>query len=91
MSIQEEEALKDQDLANALKDTDYVKAVQLAFELKRPFRLLHVFEEVFRLEKPVISRCSAVISLRLRLPLKPCRGQSLEIQSRHNYVESWKS
>ncbi|CAM6091154.1 unnamed protein product [Calypogeia fissa] len=45
---EEEEALKDQDLANALKDTDYVKAVQLAFELKRPFRLLHVFEEVFR-------------------------------------------
>lgn len=45
---QEEEALKDQDLANALKETNYVKAVQLAFELKRPYRLLNVFEEVYR-------------------------------------------
>ncbi|KAG6550306.1 hypothetical protein Mapa_008267 [Marchantia paleacea] len=48
---EEEEALKDQDLANALKDTNYVKAVQLAFELKRPYRLLNVFEEVYRNEE----------------------------------------
>ncbi|BBN19124.1 U3 small nucleolar RNA-associated protein 13 [Marchantia polymorpha subsp. ruderalis] len=47
---EEEEALKDQDLANALKETNYVKAVQLAFELKRPYRLLNVFEEVYRNE-----------------------------------------
>ncbi|EFJ35160.1 hypothetical protein SELMODRAFT_80645 [Selaginella moellendorffii] len=41
-----EEALKDQDLANALADTDYDKAVQLAFELRRPFKLLGVFTDL---------------------------------------------
>lgn len=40
--------LKGQDLANALVETDYVKAVQLAFELKRPMKLLDVFREMFR-------------------------------------------
>ncbi|XP_024403982.1 protein TORMOZ EMBRYO DEFECTIVE [Physcomitrium patens] len=43
---EEEEALKDQDLSNALADTDWVKAVQLAFELRRPFRVLKVFTEL---------------------------------------------
>ncbi|KAL2610086.1 hypothetical protein R1flu_028659 [Riccia fluitans] len=47
---EEEEALKDQELANALRDTDYIKAVELAFELKRPYRLLNVFEEINRKE-----------------------------------------
>ncbi|KAL3678389.1 hypothetical protein R1sor_021345 [Riccia sorocarpa] len=45
---EEEEALKDQELANALRETNYTKAVQLAFELKRPYRLLNVFEEIYR-------------------------------------------
>lgn len=43
---EEEEALKDQDLSNALADTDWVKAIQLAFELRRPFRVLKVFTEL---------------------------------------------
>jgi U3 small nucleolar RNA-associated protein 13 len=43
---EEEEALKDQDLSNALADTDWVKAVQLAFELRRPFRVLKVFTDL---------------------------------------------
>ena len=46
--LQEEEILKDQDLSNALADTNYAKAVQLAFELKRPFKLLGVFTELFK-------------------------------------------
>ena len=48
VNIQEEEALKDQDLSNALADTDWVKAIQLAFELRRPFRVLKVFEDLLR-------------------------------------------
>ncbi|KAI5069023.1 hypothetical protein GOP47_0015324 [Adiantum capillus-veneris] len=45
---EEEETLKDQDLSNALANTDYATALQLAFELKRPFKLLNVFFELFR-------------------------------------------
>lgn len=45
---QEEEALKDQDLSNALADTNWAKAVQLAFELRRPFKVLNVFADLLR-------------------------------------------
>lgn len=44
---EEEAALKDQELLNALADTDYVKAIQLAFELRRPYKLLNVFTELY--------------------------------------------
>ncbi|GLJ48904.1 hypothetical protein SUGI_1031530 [Cryptomeria japonica] len=44
-----EETLKDQDLANALADTNYVKAIQLAFELRRPYKLLNIFTELQRI------------------------------------------
>jgi len=44
---EEEAALKDQELVNALVDTDYVKAIQLAFELRRPYKLLNVFTELY--------------------------------------------
>eukprot|EP01018_Ginkgo_biloba_P035898 Gb_13772 [translate_table: standard] len=44
---EEEGTMKDQDLANALADTDYVKAIQLAFELQRPYKLLNVFTELY--------------------------------------------
>lgn len=48
--LEEEQAelLKDQDLSNALASTDYVRALRLAFELRRPFRMLKVFEELLR-------------------------------------------
>lgn len=45
---QQAELLKDQDLSNALAATDYVRALALAFELRRPFRMLKVFEELLR-------------------------------------------
>ncbi|MCO5557503.1 hypothetical protein L7F22_011068 [Adiantum nelumboides] len=48
---EEEETLKDQDLSNALANADYTAALQLAFELKRPFKLLNVFTELFRSKK----------------------------------------
>ncbi|KAH7404644.1 hypothetical protein KP509_15G036100 [Ceratopteris richardii] len=48
---EEEETLKDQDLSNAIANTDYATAVMLSFELGRPFKLLNVFTELFRKEK----------------------------------------
>ena len=52
--VQEEAALKDQELVNALADTDYVKAIQLAFELRRPYKLLNVFIELYKLALALI-------------------------------------
>ncbi|KAH9318134.1 hypothetical protein KI387_019903 [Taxus chinensis] len=43
-----EETLKDQDLANALADINYVKAIHLAIELRRPYKLHNVFTELHR-------------------------------------------
>lgn len=60
---EEEEILKDQDLANALADTDYAKAIQLAFELKRPFKLLNVFTQLFRTEKTALQMHSVLKGL----------------------------
>ena len=52
--VQEEAALKDQELLNALADTDYVKAIQLSLELRRPYKLLNVFTELYRLDLALI-------------------------------------
>ena len=52
--VQEEAALKDQELVNALADTVYVKAIQLAFELRRPYKLLNVFTELYKLDLTLI-------------------------------------
>eukprot|EP00850_Spirogloea_muscicola_P018245 SM000165S02206 [mRNA] locus=s165:102031:106956:- [translate_table: standard] len=43
---EEEAILKDQDLSNALAAADYVHAVQLAFELRRPYKMLSVFSQL---------------------------------------------
>ncbi|XP_078446004.1 transducin family protein / WD-40 repeat family protein [Wolffia australiana] len=44
----EEAALKSQELDNALYDKDFVRTIQLAFELRMPHKLLHLFSELFR-------------------------------------------
>ncbi|KAJ3707032.1 hypothetical protein LUZ61_010737 [Rhynchospora tenuis] len=45
----EEEALvRGQELENAVSDSDYTKAIQLAFELRRPHRLLDLFSFLCR-------------------------------------------
>ncbi|KAJ4811561.1 Transducin beta-like protein 3 [Rhynchospora pubera] len=45
----EEEALvRGQELENAVSDSDYTKAIQLAFELRRPHRLLDLFSLLCR-------------------------------------------
>ncbi|GJN01877.1 hypothetical protein PR202_ga19179 [Eleusine coracana subsp. coracana] len=44
----EEEALRGQELENAVSDADYTRAIQLAFELRRPHRLLELFSQLCR-------------------------------------------
>ncbi|KAJ8762065.1 hypothetical protein K2173_006667 [Erythroxylum novogranatense] len=45
---EEEKVLRGQELENAVLDADYVKAVQLAFELRRPHKLFELFAECCR-------------------------------------------
>ena len=49
MFMQEEGVLKGQDLENAVSDADYTKAIQIAFELRRPHKLFELFAELCRL------------------------------------------
>ena len=49
MLMQEEGVLKGQELENAVSDADYTKAIQFAFELRRPHRLFELFAELCRL------------------------------------------
>ncbi|KZV38388.1 transducin beta-like protein 3 [Dorcoceras hygrometricum] len=45
---EEEGVLRGQELENAIFDADYLKAVQLAFELRRPHKLFELFSELCR-------------------------------------------
>lgn len=45
---QEEGVLRGQELENAVLDADYTKAIQLAFELRRPHKLFELFASVCR-------------------------------------------
>lgn len=49
MLMQEEGVLKGQELENAVSDADYTKAIQIAFELRRPHKLFELFAELCRL------------------------------------------
>ncbi|XP_072988874.1 protein TORMOZ EMBRYO DEFECTIVE [Typha latifolia] len=47
--LREEEAiLRGQELENAISDSDYTRAIQLAFELRRPHRLFDLFSQLCR-------------------------------------------
>ena len=48
MLMQEEGVLKGQELENAMLDADYTKAIQIAFELRRPHKLFELFSELCR-------------------------------------------
>ena len=48
--MQEEGVLRGQELENAVLDADYIKAIQIAFELHRPNKLFELFAELCRLE-----------------------------------------
>ncbi|CAJ1943861.1 unnamed protein product [Sphenostylis stenocarpa] len=45
---EEEGVLKGQELENAVSDADYTKAIQIAFELRRPHKLFELFAELCR-------------------------------------------
>ncbi|XP_047330937.1 transducin beta-like protein 3 [Impatiens glandulifera] len=45
---EEEEILKGQELENAVTDANFTKAIQIAFELRRPRRLFELFSELCR-------------------------------------------
>ncbi|XP_027329548.1 transducin beta-like protein 3 [Abrus precatorius] len=45
---EEEGVLKGQELENAVSDADYTKAIQIAFEMRRPHRLFELFAELCR-------------------------------------------
>ncbi|KAM6586439.1 hypothetical protein CsatA_009044 [Cannabis sativa] len=45
---EEEGVLKGQELQNAIVDADYTKAIQIAFELRRPHKLFELFAELCR-------------------------------------------
>ncbi|KAK9120554.1 hypothetical protein Syun_018171 [Stephania yunnanensis] len=45
---EEEGVLKGQELENAVKDADYTKAIQIAFQLGRPHKLFELFSELCR-------------------------------------------
>uniref|UniRef100_A0A7N0U0S9 U3 small nucleolar RNA-associated protein 13 C-terminal domain-containing protein n=1 Tax=Kalanchoe fedtschenkoi TaxID=63787 RepID=A0A7N0U0S9_KALFE len=44
----EEEALKDQELNNAIQDANYTKAIQIAYELRKPHKLFNLFKGLCR-------------------------------------------
>lgn len=46
--MQEEGVLKGQELENAVLDADYTRAIQIAFELRRPHKLFELFAELCR-------------------------------------------
>ncbi|KAK0578329.1 hypothetical protein LWI29_008698 [Acer saccharum] len=48
---EEEGVLKGQELENAVTDADYTKAIQIAFELRRPHKLFELFARLCRKRK----------------------------------------
>ncbi|PKA58862.1 Dynein assembly factor with WDR repeat domains 1 [Apostasia shenzhenica] len=49
---EEEAVLRGQELENAISDADYAKAIQLAFELRRPHKLFELFSQLCRRDAP---------------------------------------
>ncbi|KAK4362783.1 hypothetical protein RND71_018024 [Anisodus tanguticus] len=45
---EEEGVLKGQELENAVIDADYTRAIQIAFELRKPHKLFDLFRELCR-------------------------------------------
>ncbi|KAJ1702869.1 hypothetical protein LUZ63_002648 [Rhynchospora breviuscula] len=73
----EEEALvRGQELENAVSDSDYAKAIQLAFELRRPHRLLDLFSLLCRrgdAEVPIEKALQSLSNEELRVLLEYIR------------------
>jgi U3 small nucleolar RNA-associated protein 13 len=45
---EEEDTLKGQELQNAISDAEYSKAIQIAFELRRPHQLFNLFSQLYK-------------------------------------------
>lgn len=54
--MQEEGVLKGQELENAVLDANYTKAIQIAFELRRPHKLFELFSGLCRLELDIMCK-----------------------------------
>lgn len=74
----EEEALRGQELDNAVSDSDYKRAIQLAFELRRPRRLLELFSQLCRKDDPEDPIEKALVGL-------PKEGLRLLLE----YIREW--
>ena len=76
--MQEEGVLKGQELENAVSDADYTKAIQIAFELRRPHKLFELFAELFRLGTSYPPPSSYCVCISYSLVI--CRKREAEIQ-----------
>ncbi|XP_062227457.1 protein TORMOZ EMBRYO DEFECTIVE-like [Phragmites australis] len=73
----EEEVLRGQELENAVSDSDYTRAIQLALDLRRPHRLLDLFSHLCRradTEDPIEKTVLGLPRDVLRLLLEYIRG-----------------
>ncbi|MED6149848.1 hypothetical protein PIB30_066537 [Stylosanthes scabra] len=75
---EEEGVLKGQELENAVSDADYTKAIQLAFELRRPHRLFELFADICR---------KGGAEYHIDKALKGLGGEELRVL--FNYVREW--
>ncbi|CAA6673787.1 unnamed protein product [Spirodela intermedia] len=82
----EEVALKSQELENALSDKDYVRTIQLAFELRMPHKLFRLFSELCRerlADDPIEEVVRTLGKEELRLLLEFVREWNTRSQSCH--------
>ncbi|CAN6569779.1 unnamed protein product [Malus baccata var. baccata] len=75
---EEEGVLKNQELENAVLDADFSKAIQVAFELRRPHKLYQCFSEIWRKRETEKQMEKALLAL----------GEE-EIKLLFEYVREW--
>ena len=56
--MQEEGVLRGQELENAVLDSDYAKAIQIAFELRKPHKLFELLLQLCRSDMILLMFCS---------------------------------
>lgn len=73
---EEEAILRGQELENAVSDADYTRAIQLAFELRRPHKLFELFSQLCRIrdaEDPIEKAIGGLGKEELRVLLEYVR------------------
>ncbi|KAG1331252.1 transducin beta-like protein 3 [Cocos nucifera] len=74
---EEEAILRGQELENAVSDADYTRAIQLAFELRRPHKLFELFSQLCRIGDtvdPIEKALSGLGKEELRVLLEYIKG-----------------